>query len=93
MLSLRGEDNSTLFIDGLIIMDFWGDTGFFLSAYTDDKYDIFAFDHFLYSNSNHPRIILFKKDMFLKYLKDGKHGSLGTSKYGFCLFLSAVLLN
>jgi hypothetical protein len=37
--------------------------------------------------------MLFKKEMFLKYLDEGKQGVLGTSSKGFCLFFRAVLLN
>lgn len=91
-LFLASEPNYTLFIEALP-KDFSGERNFWLDSTVETIDDLLILDHFLYSSSNQPLIILFKKVTFLKYLRHGRHGFLGTSRYGFCLFFNAVLLN
>jgi hypothetical protein len=89
-----GDANSILLIDASRFMGFFGDPyPLEFKAITLSDCTLFIFDHFLYSTSNHPLIMLFKNEMFLKYLREGEHGVFGTSNNGFCLFFKAVLLN
>jgi hypothetical protein len=67
-----GDGNSILFIDASWFMGFLGDPyPLEFEAITPSGFTLFIFDHFLYSTSNHPLIILFKNEMFLKYLREG----------------------
>lgn len=62
--------NYTLFIEALL-KDFSGETDLFLDSEIKPIDDLLTLDHFRYSSSNQPLIILLRKVTFLKYLVVG----------------------